>query len=221
MQASHEDLRKVGREHTEKAIKRNVSDHDKKAFPRKFKIGDWVLLEVKDFLHKNRKFAEIYKGPYVITRISDNNTATIKALHGAKEYNYNTQMFKLFYPKKNQAKTIDTKRKESHIQEDGKSETKLKRQKKIYPGREDVRPSTRSKTAQENIEIKKSYADILKAPAPQNAQVQSINAHKIKEFINSQQQQAVSVNEIKTRKATAKRTKADIQKLNIQQWTLS
>ena len=35
MQASHENLRKVAREHTEIAIKRNNSDHDKKAFPEK------------------------------------------------------------------------------------------------------------------------------------------------------------------------------------------
>ena len=55
MQTSHEKLREVARQHTEQAIKRNVSDHDKKAFPRKFKLGDLVLLEVKDFLHKSKK----------------------------------------------------------------------------------------------------------------------------------------------------------------------
>ena len=48
--------------------------------------------------------------------------------------------------------------------------------------------------------------------------MQTINAHKIKNFIKSQQQQAASINEIKTRKATAKRTKEHIQKLNLQQW---
>ena len=85
MQASHENLRKVAREHTERAIKRNLSNHNKKAFPRKFKIGDMVHLEVKDFLHKNKKLAEIYKGPYIITRVSDNNTATVKTPHGVKE----------------------------------------------------------------------------------------------------------------------------------------
>ena len=218
MQASHEDIRKVAREHTEEAIKRNVSDHNKKAFPRKFKIGDLVLLEVKNFLHKNRKLAEIYKGPYIITRVSDNNTATIKTPHGAKEYNYNTQMFKLFHPKKDQSEAIKRKEKENHTEEESKSETKAKRQKKIYPGREDGGPSTRSKTAQDKLI---SYADILKAPAPQiniNAQVKSINTHEIKEFIKVQQQ-AASVNEINTRKATAKRTREDIQKLNLQQWS--
>ena len=35
----------------------------KKAFPRTFKVSYMILLELKDFLHKNKKLAEIYKGP--------------------------------------------------------------------------------------------------------------------------------------------------------------
>ena len=120
----------MAREHTETAITRNISDHDKKAFPRKFKIGDMVLLEVKDFLHKNRKLAEIYKGPYIITRVSDNNTATVKTPHGAKEYNYNTQMFKLYHPKTEHSKSKNEEEK-GHIAD--KSETKTIRQKKCIP----------------------------------------------------------------------------------------
>ena len=53
--------------------------------------------------------------------------------------------------------------------------------------------------AQENLEIKKSYADFLKTTAPKtfkNAQVQKINAHEIKNFIKSQQQQATSINDV-------------------------
>ena len=76
--------------------------------------------------------------------------------------------------------------------------------------------------AQEKVTVKISYADILKAQAPKiikNAQVKSIIVHKIKEFINSQQQQEVSINEFRTRKAVAQRTKEDILKLNFQQWT--
>ena len=58
MQTSQEDIRKVAREHSVRAFKRNISDHNKKAFPRKFQVGDLVLLEVKDFL-QNKKLAEI------------------------------------------------------------------------------------------------------------------------------------------------------------------
>ena len=42
--------------------------------------------------------------------------------------------------------------------------------------------------------------------------------HKIKEFVKSQQNKVVSVNEIETRKAMAQRAKEDFQKLNLQQW---
>ena len=148
----------------------------------------------------------------MITRISDNNTATVKTPHGVKEYNYNTKMFKLFHPKK---ETINEREKERQTKTIEKSETKTKRQKKVYPSREDGGPTTRSKTAQEKV---LSFAEVLKGPAQKlikNAQVKVIKAHKIKEFVNSHQQQTASINEISTRKATANRTKADIQKLNI------
>ena len=87
MQNSHDRIRQLAQENTETAIERNIKDHDSKAYPRFFKIGDMVLLQVKNFLNKNQKLAEGYKGPYIITKISDNNTATIKMLHGTKEYN--------------------------------------------------------------------------------------------------------------------------------------
>ena len=67
------------------AIERNIKDHNNTAYPRFSKVGDMVLLQVKNFLNKNKKLAEGYKGPYIITKISDNNTATIKMPHGTKE----------------------------------------------------------------------------------------------------------------------------------------
>ena len=72
-------------ENTETAIERNIKDHNNTAYPRFSKVGDMVLLQVKNFLNKNKKLAEGYKGPYIITKISDNNIATIKMPHGTKE----------------------------------------------------------------------------------------------------------------------------------------
>ena len=43
--------------------------------------------------------------------------------------------------------------------------------------------------------------------------------HEIKNFINSQQQQAKPIKELETRKAAAKRSREDIHKLNLEQWT--
>ena len=51
-----------------------------------------------------------------------------------------------------------------------------------------------------------------------NAQVKSIYAHEIKEFVKPQQNKVASINEIKTKKAAAQRTRADIQKLNLEPW---
>ena len=150
----------------------------------------------------------------MITRISDNNTATVKTPHGVKEYNYNTQMFKLFHPKTETPKEKEMDRHTGTIKE---SETKTKRQKKVYPKREDGGPTTRSKTAQERV---LSYSEVLKAPARKvikKTQV-TINAHEIKEFVKTQKQ-ATQINQIATRKAAAIRSKADIQKLNTEQWT--
>jgi hypothetical protein len=138
----------------------------------------------------------------------------VKTPHGVKEYNYNTQMFKLFHPK---TETIKEKEKEKHTETMKESEVKSKRQKKIYPSREDGGPTTRSKTAQEKV---LSYAEVLKSPAQKlikTTQV-TINAHEIKEFVQAQNQ-ATQINQINTRKAAAIKSKADILKLNTEQWT--
>ena len=97
MQISHESMRQLAREQTNSAINRNVKDHDKTAHPRTFKVGDTVLIEVKDYLNKNKKLAECFKGPFLVTRVSPNNTVTIRARTGKREYNYNTDMLKLYF----------------------------------------------------------------------------------------------------------------------------
>ena len=74
MQQNHEQSGQLAREYADTAIDRNTEDHNKKANPREFKEGDWVLLEMKNFLSKNRKLSEIYKGPYIIVKINANNT---------------------------------------------------------------------------------------------------------------------------------------------------
>ena len=51
---------------------------------------------VKDFFGKNRKLSEIWKGPYIITKVHSNDTVVIKKIHGTKEYLYNTLLLKKF-----------------------------------------------------------------------------------------------------------------------------
>ena len=54
------------------------------------------MLKVKNFLEKNAKLAEKWKGPFVITKVHANNTVTIKYPSGKKEYLYNTEILKKF-----------------------------------------------------------------------------------------------------------------------------
>ena len=96
MQLSHDTYRQLAKENNEKAIEENTEAHNKKAYPRSFQVGDKVLLMVKDFLGKNRKLSEIWKGPYVIVKVHSNDTVVIRTLHGTKEYLYNTILLKKF-----------------------------------------------------------------------------------------------------------------------------
>ena len=59
-------------------------------------MGDLVLLEQRNFLGKNRKLSEIYKGPYVVVKVNPNNTVVVKTRTGSKEYLYNTMLLKLY-----------------------------------------------------------------------------------------------------------------------------
>ena len=100
--------------------------------------------------------------------------------------------------------------------------TPKEKEEKNYPGREDGGPSTRSKTAQENAELK-SYTDKVKSQTLIKASPkQVVYIHEIKEFVESQKInfQFTPKNEaLKKRQAQAKCTKQDIIKLNIDQWT--
>ena len=59
-------------------------------------MGDLVLLEQRNFLGKNRKLSEVYKGPYIVIKVSPNNTVVVKSRTGSKEYMYNTMLLKLY-----------------------------------------------------------------------------------------------------------------------------
>jgi hypothetical protein len=123
---------------------RNTKDHNKKAYPRQFHEGEWVLLEVKNFESKNRKLSEIYKGPYIIVKVNKNNTVLLKKRSGNHEYFYNTELLKHYCqpPKK-----VKEPEKEALTPKTSPlPPAKRKYVKKIYEGRPDGGPTTRSKT---------------------------------------------------------------------------
>jgi bifunctional N-acetylglucosamine-1-phosphate-uridyltransferase/glucosamine-1-phosphate-acetyltransferase GlmU-like protein len=76
---------------------RNTKDHNKKAYPRQFHEGEWVLLDVKNFESNNKKLSEFYKGPYIFVKVNKNNTVLLKKKSGTHEYLYNTEIIKHYY----------------------------------------------------------------------------------------------------------------------------
>jgi len=155
MQHSHEQYRQMAREHADEAIERNTKDHDKKAYPRKFHEGEWVLLEVKNFESKNKKLSEIYKGPYIIIKVNQNNTVLLKKPSGTHEYLYNTELLKHYYQPQNKEvkKHKDTLQEKEAIapKTSPLPPTNRKYIKKVYEGRPDGGPTTRSKAKTANL----------------------------------------------------------------------
>ena len=102
------------------------------------------MLEVKNFESKNKKLSEIYKGPYIIVKVNKNNTVLLKKPSGTHEYLYNTELLKHYYQP---SKKVEEPEKEAPT-----PKTRLlppankKYVKKVYEGRPDGGPTTRSKT---------------------------------------------------------------------------
>ena len=86
----------TGPQNAEKSISENVKPHNKKANPRSFKVGELVFLEQRNFLGKNKKLAEIYKGQNILVKVNPNNMVVVKMRKGSKEYMFNTMLLKLY-----------------------------------------------------------------------------------------------------------------------------
>jgi transposase InsO family protein len=227
MQLSHNTYRQLAHQNAEKSISDNVMQHNKKANPRSFKVGDLVLLEQRNFLGKNRKLSEIYKGPYIVVKVNPNNTVVVKTRTGSKEYLYNTMLLKLYkeapIPKTAEVPKVE---KSSSETEHKKETPKRKYVKRTFEGRKDGGPVTRSR----KVEIPSaslSYAEVLKKPKLINSRpsVKLINpqtqifCHEIKQFKESQLINFVDEAHQKKRQAKAKLTREDILKLNSKQLT--
>ena len=69
--------------------------HDAKADPHKFVVGQQVLVDIRNFLGKNRKLSPNWEGPYPITRIWDNGVVDVKTPR--REWRLNIQRIKPFF----------------------------------------------------------------------------------------------------------------------------
>jgi len=69
--------------------------HDSRASPHKYQVGQQVLVDVRNFLGKNKKLAPNWEGPYPITRVWDNGVVDVKTPR--REWRLNIQRLKPFF----------------------------------------------------------------------------------------------------------------------------
>jgi hypothetical protein len=70
--------REIVRKANDEDIEKSVEYYNSKVKPVQFKVNECVLLKVQNFLSKNRKLVETFKGTNVITKIFDNGTVQIR-----------------------------------------------------------------------------------------------------------------------------------------------
>ena len=75
-----------------KATDRYEADHNKKAQPYNYQVGQMVWLDERNFLHKNRKLAANWSGPYPILKVTDHGNVHIR--FGRREINVNVDRIK-------------------------------------------------------------------------------------------------------------------------------
>ena len=78
LQVCQELAKRLARDNNDESIEKSTENYNKKVKPVEFKEGEWVLLKVQNFLNKNKKLAETYKGPFCISKVHSNGTAPIK-----------------------------------------------------------------------------------------------------------------------------------------------
>ena len=140
MKFCHQTAKETARENNDEAIEKSVTYYNTKVKPMEFQEGELVLLKVHNFLGKNRKLAETFKGPFIVTKVNENGTIKIKTKYGQHDQLVNqNQLVKYIQPK-----VVIESAPENKDNEEGSSKRAYK--KKEYPGREDGGPVTRSKT---------------------------------------------------------------------------
>ena len=88
--------RQLATHHNMRATERGEFDHNKKAHPFNYVAGQMVWLDERNFLHKNRKLAQNWTGPYPITKIHSNGVVVIQK--GSKSIVVNVDRIKPYIP---------------------------------------------------------------------------------------------------------------------------
>jgi hypothetical protein len=68
-------VRKIASQNNVQSTKYSTEYFNTKVKPVIFKEDDWVLLKEHNFLHKNGKLAETFKGLFRVAKVNENSTA--------------------------------------------------------------------------------------------------------------------------------------------------
>ena len=100
LQICQQLARKIAGENNDQSIENSTDYFNSKVKPVKFEVDDWVLMKEHNFLHKNRKIAETFKGPFRVTQVNENGTVLIRG-RSAKHDNLvnNNLLVKYLTPK--------------------------------------------------------------------------------------------------------------------------
>ena len=143
MQICHQMAKETARENNDEAIEKSVQYYNSKVKPITFKEGELVLLKVQNFLGKNRKLAETFKGPYTVSKVNENGTIRIKTKCAKHDQLVNQNLL----IKYNLRKEDEEEQKEEQQNKEETAIPPVKRtyKKRIFESREDGGPTTRSR----------------------------------------------------------------------------
>ena len=167
LKACHQMAKEVASENNDQSIEKSIPYYNSKVKPLTFEVNEWVLLKVQNFLGKNRKLAETYKGPYQITKVNENGTVRMRT-KCAKHDQLVNQNLLVKYKKPIPEEKLPEQEKNSENEQPEVS-PKRKYSKRIFEGREDGGPKTRSRTAREVNENKcKNSYEVNKSEVDEN-----------------------------------------------------
>lgn len=95
-------IREIAKENLQNSKTKTKEYYDKRTKPKSFQIGEQVLLKNELGKAQSKKLDPSFKGPYLVTNVYDNNTATIR-LSPTKEKRYHFNLLKHFISDQNES----------------------------------------------------------------------------------------------------------------------
>ena len=122
--------KETARENKPEAIEKSATYNNTKVKFLEFQEGELVLFKVHNFLGKNRKLSDTFKGPYITTTVNENGTIRMNENKHARQDQLVNQNQLVKYKLKKLSKKLNLKRAYN---------------KRVFHGREDGGPVTKRK----------------------------------------------------------------------------